>query len=179
MFSSVERGFILLGNDPQELVPKATRHRRGESDSAVPQVSRTLCAEALRRRELLVFSLDNNTDFDQGMSLFHLGIRHAMAVPLLVKDEVLGLLVMDSSSNMQGFNEHDMALAAAVARQIAIALKTRSEISSQTEQRRNLMRFLPKPVVDQAVEGKLDLELGGQSYDGLVLFADIVGFTFD
>ena len=40
----------------------------------------------------------------------------------------------------------------------------------------NLSRFLPKPVADQFMAGRIDLALGGSTCTGAV-FSDIVGFT--
>ena len=40
------------------------------------------------------------------------------------------------------------------------------------------MSRFPKPVVDQALKGQVDIKLGGERYEsGTVFFADVVGFT--
>ncbi len=179
VFPQVERGFILLGNTVDELDPCAMLHHRGEGDESLT-VSHSLCKAALERRSVLVYRAGGETDFDQGMSLIALNIRSAMVVPLLVQDEILGLLVMDTTDRRRSFNQEEMELAATVCRQVAAAIKNAQllrEIQAETENRRNLMRFLPKPVVDQVQEGAIDLKLGGQSYQGTVFFSDVVGFT--
>lgn len=183
VFPHAERGFLMLGHEYDHLTPKAMRIR-GQRDPAASAennaVSSTLCREALRRKDLIVYREGANTDFDQGMSIVNLNIRSAMVVPLIVKDEVLGLLVVDTSDRRRSFTEADMGLAAAVCRQIAIALKNAlllEQMAEETRTRNNLMRFLPKPVVDQAVSGDLDLRLGGSICHGTIFYADLVGFT--
>jgi adenylate cyclase len=179
IFPQVERGFVLRGDSVDTLEPLAMLHRRAEGDHALT-VSRSLCKAAIERRSVLVYSAGGEHDFDEGMSLIALDIRSAMVVPLLVHEEVLGLLVMDTSDPRRSFNQEEMELAATVCRQIAAAIHIAQllrEIQAETENRRNLMRFLPKPVVDQVQAGAVDLTLGGRSYHGTVFFSDVVGFT--
>ncbi|MDA3963869.1 MAG: FHA domain-containing protein [Planctomycetota bacterium] len=183
VFPHAERSFLMLGNEYENLTPKAMRIR-GKSDATLAAnhnaVSSTLCRQALLRKDLIVYQEGANTDFDQGMSIVSLNIRSAMVVPLIVKEEVLGLLVVDTSDRSRSFTEQDMELAAAVCRQIAIALKNAlllEQMAEETKTRNNLMRFLPKPVVDQAVSGALDLRLGGSTCHGTIFYADVVGFT--
>lgn len=179
VFPQAERAFLMLGDEYENLHPAAMRRRDGRAaeDEAV---SSSLCREALRKKELIVYTEGSDTDFDQGMSLLQLNIRSAMVVPLMVKEEVLGLLVVDTSDRNRSFTESDMALAAAVCRQVAVALKNvllLEQVESETKTRNNLMRFLPRPVVDQVVQGELDLGLGGTTCRGTIFFADVVGFS--
>ncbi|MFW5829868.1 MAG: adenylate/guanylate cyclase domain-containing protein [Planctomycetota bacterium] len=181
VFPQADRGFILLGDDVDALEPSAMRNRRGDGGEQELTVSRSLCAAALERKSVLVYKEGGETDFDQGMSLVALNIRSAMVVPLVVKgEEVLGLLIIDTTDRRRSFNQEEMAVAAAVGRQIAGAInyaQLQKRMQNETENRRNLMRFLPKPVVDQAMAGAIDLNLGGQNYHGTIFFADVVGFT--
>lgn len=179
VFPQVERGFLLLGNSVDSLEPQAMRTRKSGATEGLT-VSASLCRAALERRAVVVYVEDENADFDQGMSLVDLRIRSAMAVPLMVKDEILGVTIIDSQDRSNPFNEEDMGLAAAVCRQGAVALKNAlllSEVEREVKTRSNLMRFLPKQVVDQAVAGELDLALGGSTCRGTVFFCDIIGFT--
>ncbi|TVR44627.1 MAG: FHA domain-containing protein [Planctomycetota bacterium] len=179
VFPHAERGFLALGDDPANLEPRAMRTRKGGATQGLT-VSASLCAAALQRRAVVVFNEDQNADFDQGMSLLDLRIRSAMAVPLTVKDETLGVAIIDSQDRGRPFNEEDMGLAAAVCRQGAIALKNAlllRQVEREVKTRSNLMRFLPRQVVDQAVAGEIDLALGGSTCRGTVFFCDIIGFT--
>ena len=182
VFPQSDRGFLMLGREFESLVPKAMRSRSGDgaSSGGSPAVSSTLCREALRRREAIIFQEGDDADFDQGMSLVSLNIRSAMVVPLMTKEEVLGLMVVDTSDRSRSFTQQDMELGVAVCRQVAVALKNAmllEQVAEEAQTRNNLMRFLPKPVVDQAVSGALDLELGGSTCHGTIFYADVVGFT--
>ena len=179
VFPQAERGFLMLGDSYEKLTPKSTKTRSGDSNEA-PAVSSSLCREALSRREVMIYTDGGDADFDQGMSIVNLNIRSAMVVPLMVKDEILGLMLIDTSDRTRSFNEQDMELAASVCRQVAIAIKNAmlvDQVAEEVKTRGNLMRFLPKPVVDQAVGGELQLELGGSPCHGTIFFADVVGFT--
>lgn len=179
IFPQVDRGFLLLGDALENLEPKAMRSRaEGATEGLTPSAS--ICRAALERRAIVVYNEDQGADFDQGMSLVSLQIRSAMVVPLMVSGEILGLIVIDTPDRTQPFDVDDMGLAAAVCRQGAIALKNAlliEQVEQETKTRANLMRFLPKPVVDQAVAGEIDLALGGSACHGTVFFADVIGFT--
>jgi class 3 adenylate cyclase len=43
--------------------------------------------------------------------------------------------------------------------------------------KRNLARFLPGALAEQALSGEIDLDLGGRTYQATILFSDIIGFT--
>jgi len=180
VFGQAERGFLLLGSQFDELEPKAVRYRRGKARTDSIEISGSLCRAAIDRKSVLVYSDQHSGDFEEGMSLVSLNIRSAMAVPLLAEEEILGLLVIDTQDSRRPFTNDDMELAAAVCRQVAAALKNTmllQQVQDEVSTRRNLARFLPKPVVDQAVEGSLDLALGGSDYKGTVFYCDLVGFT--
>jgi adenylate cyclase len=114
------------------------------------------------------------------MSIVSLKIRSAMVVPLIVGDEILGLLQLDTPDRGQAFTKADLELALAVSHQAAIALnnaKLLKKVSNEATTRNNLMRFLPGPVVQQVLDGQLDIAVGGRTCTGSILFSDIIGFT--
>ncbi len=181
IFPHADRGFLLRGSKIDALEACAVRHRSGEKSDHL-EVSQSLCRAALERKAIFVYDEDGGTDsdFDQGLSIISLNIRKAMVVPLMVKEEVLGLLVIDTANRSRSFTQDDMEVAAAVCRQISVAMKNAmllAEVEQEAQNRANLSRFLPKPVVDQWVDGEIDIELGGNSYTGTLLFSDVVGFT--
>lgn len=179
VFPQADRGFILLGHEVGKLEPVAIRQRGKKADVSLT-VSRSLCAAALEKKSIIVYQDGGDADFDQGMSLISLNIRSAMVVPLMVKDEILGLVLIDTPDRRRSFTNDDMELAATVCVQVAIAIKNALLFEQQESDaitRRNLMRFLPKPVADQCLDGDVDIELGGSSYEGTVFFSDVIGFT--
>ncbi len=180
LFPQTERGFLMLGKTAEELQPKAVRVKNASGSQEPPKISTSICRKALDARAAFLFNDSNPGDFDQGMSIVSLKIRSAMTVPLLVENEILGLLQVDTTDRARSFTSKDLELAAAVSQVASIALKNSqqlNQIETDTRTKDNLCRFLPGPVAQQVLDGKLDLALGGKTYAGTVLFSDIVGFT--
>lgn len=179
VFPQADRGFLMLGDKFDQLQPKAMR-QRGKGVTENLMISSSICKKALESKWGIIFDDQKMNDFDQGMSIVSLRIRSAMAVPLVINDNVLGLLQIDTSDRSHAFVAEDLELALAVSQQAAIALHNAlllQKVEHETTTRNNLMRFLPGPVVDQALNGRLDLALGGRTCKGTIFFADVVGFT--
>jgi adenylate cyclase len=180
LFPQCERGFVMLGSTVETLQPKAVRVGKPGSKQEAPKVSTSICRKALAERAAFLFDDSNVGDFAQGQSIFALKIRSAMTIPLLVDNEVLGLLHVDTADRARAFTPRDLELAASVSGVASIALRNAQQlarIETETRTRDNLCRFLPGPVAQQVLDGKLDLGLGGRTYQGTVLFSDVVGFT--
>jgi class 3 adenylate cyclase len=98
----------------------------------------------------------------------------------MINEEVLGLMQIDTPDRGKAFAKEDLELALAVSQQAAIALNNATllkRIKDEASTRSNLMRFLPGPVAQQVIDGKLDIALGGRTCHGTILFSDIIGFT--
>jgi len=178
VFPQADRGFLMLGNTAGKLEPKAVRQRNRSTENLV--VSNTICKRALESRSAYLFNPQNNDDFDQGMSIVSLKIRSAMTIPLIVIDETLGLLQIDTADASRAFNTADLELALSVSQQAAIALHNAlllSKMEKETATKNNLLRFLPGPIAQQVLDGNLDIAPGGKTYRGTILFSDILGFT--
>jgi len=178
VFPQADRGFLMLGNTAGKLEPKAVRQRNRSTENLV--VSNSICRKALESRSAYLFNPQNNDDFDQGMSIVSLKIRSAMTIPLIVIDETLGLLQIDTADSSRAFNTADLELALSVSQQAAIALHNAlllSKMEKETATKNNLLRFLPGPIAQQVLDGNLDIAPGGKTYRGTILFSDILGFT--
>ena len=179
VFPQADRGFLMLGTEAGKLEPKAMRQRdKGVTENL--SVSNTICRKALESKSAFLFNSQNAGDFDQGMSIVSLRIRSAMTIPLMVNDEILGLLQIDTPDSKRAFTLEDLQLAVAVCHQAAIALHNAQllqRVEAETTMRNNLKRFLPGPLAEQLVSGKLEFELGGKNYPGTIMFSDIIGFT--
>jgi adenylate cyclase len=179
VFPQADRGFLMLGNQAGKLEPKAVRQRsRGSTENLT--VSNSICKKALESRSAFLFNDQNTGDFDQGMSIVTLRIRSAMTIPLMVSEETLGLLQIDTADSTRAFTASDLELAWSVSQQAAIALHNAlllSKVEKETATKNNLLRFLPGPIAQQVLDGNLDIAPGGKTYRGTILFADIIGFT--
>jgi adenylate cyclase len=178
VFPQAARGFLLLGDDVEKLRPAAARNRQGQDVSDKIDISRTIVGRALKERAAVLFT--DGGDLKHNLSIVALQIRSAMVVPLVVKEEVLGVLSIDTDNPLKSFNQDDLSVASAAASQASVALKN-ALLNERVEQdaltRQNLVRFLPGPLATQAMEGKIDLKLGGSKVRGTIFFSDVVGFT--
>ena len=177
-FPQADRGFLMLGSEVGKLEAKAMRNRKGVTENL--SVSTTICRQALESKSAFLFNDQNSGDFDQGMSIVSLKIRSAMTIPLIVNDEVLGLLQIDTPDSKRAFTRADLELAVTVCQQAAIAMRNVQllrDVKFETRRRDNLMRYLPGAMADQLKTGSDVLELKGGTYRASILFSDVIGFT--
>ncbi len=179
VFPQAERGFLMQGDTADTLEPRAVK-QRGRGDGNLT-VSKSICRKALEAKSAFLFNDQNAGDFDQGMSIVSLRIRSAMTIPLVTSGEkVLGILQIDTGDPARAFTAEDLDLAVTASRIAAAAVNNAELLASNdklSSTRNNLLRFLPGPLAEQVLSGNLDIALGGKTYQGTILFSDIIGFT--
>jgi adenylate cyclase len=177
-----DNGVILL-RDPhsQELVIQAMRQRKPGQGKVL--VSDTLLAQVQETKEGVLTS-DAITDarFQASHSIIALGVRSAMAVPLLNSsgDEVKGIMFLDSRERIAAFTTKDLEVLSAIAAQASVALENSEyarALEHEATQRAQLSRFLSPALVEQAARGSIELTKGGTLTEMTILFSDIRGFT--
>jgi 3',5'-cyclic-nucleotide phosphodiesterase len=126
LFPLAERAFILLRqNERDPPVPVAARRRNGTNeDPRQARLSHTIVDEVLNRKHAIL-STDTLSDrhFASQDSIVAQAIRSAMCAPLIVGDDVLGLIQVDSSSDPHAFQDADLELLTGVCAETAVALK--------------------------------------------------------
>jgi 3',5'-cyclic-nucleotide phosphodiesterase len=126
LFPLAERAFILLRQNERDAPrPVAARRRNGvHEDLDRVAISRTIVDEVLGKKQAIL-SVDTLSDrhFAAQDSIVAQAIRSVMCVPLIVGDEVLGLIQVDSSSDPHAFQEADLELLTGVCAETAVALK--------------------------------------------------------
>ena len=103
-----------------------------------------------------------------------------MCAPFVCKDELLGVISVDTMSSRHAFSADDLAMLTSIAGQAAIAIKNAdlyAAVEKETQVRTQLSRYLSPDVVEGVIDGTVPLTLGGERKRGTVLFCDIVGFT--
>lgn len=174
------RAFILR-RDPEsgELSSIGARTRSGAVEE-IP-ASRTLIDAVVRRREPLV-SVDVGAEagFEVANSVRHLNLRAVACLPLLVEEELVGVLQVDNTEERRGFSADDLDLLSGVAGPIALAIEharlhrklvERDILEHDLALARRLQRsFLPQtppetPGFGLAVEYSPAAEVGGDLYD--------------
>ncbi len=174
-----DRGVILMRNTHGEYVPRYMKQKDGRDDSIV--LSRTVIGEVISQRAA-VLSSDASMDerFSGAHSIIMQGIRSTMTVPLLVGEELLGLMHLDSQIATNAFTEKDLQVFTGIAAQAAVAIENArlaKKIEVEAHTRAQFQRLIPPKVVEQVMSGELTIERGGRLHEITMLFADIRGFT--
>ena len=111
-----ERG-VLLTLEGESLVPKAARGENFRISSGV----RDRVLEA--KESILVNDVQSNEAFRAMHSLVQQQVRMLMAVPLQTKDDVIGLIYVDSPSLTREFSAEDLSLLTVLANVAAIRIE--------------------------------------------------------
>ena len=117
-----------------------------------------------------------------------LGTQAFMAMPVTIRDRVLGLVVVEQASAGRLLTEDDLELLGKLANLLGLALDNARQVEALEARTRELeaalllaqkySQYLPGPVVERLREDpSLALELGGKPIRATVLFSDIKGFT--
>ncbi len=183
IFPEADRSFILLREpNSQKLIPVGVKQRHGEQDPDEElAISQSIIQEVLtNKRSILSVDAMGDDRFSQKASIINLSIRSMMCAPLLVGDELLGLIQVETNDNQQQFMPEDLQVLTGLSSQVAIAVKNaqlNEEIEVETAKRTSLQRYFSPKFVDMLMSGDVTTALGGHNYRGTILFADIIGFT--
>jgi adenylate cyclase len=182
-----DRGFLMLSDESTgKLVPMVIKHRSSGSSAEQSKISisKTIADRVLKDRVSILTS-DAQVDprFGSGDSIRFHGIRSAMCAPLWNKDQVIGIIHVDSPMLTNCFNLNDLDLLTALANYAAVAVERArlyQKIVAEEKKRERLGRFLSPQVTNRilATSDSQGSALGVPDVrDVSVLFADIVGFT--
>jgi len=182
-----DRGFLMLHEESTEkLVPMVIKHRTPSSsgDSGKISISKTIADRVLKDRVSILTS-DAMVDprFGAGDSIRFHGIRSAMCAPLWNKEQVIGIVHVDSPMLTNCFTLNDLDLLTALANYAAVAVeraRLNQKIVAEEKKRERLGRFLSPQVANRilATSDSQGAALGvPEVRDVSILFADIVGFT--
>jgi adenylate cyclase len=182
-----DRGFLMLHDETPEkkLIPMVIKHRKPDSaDSAKIAISKTIADRVVKDRVSILTS-DAMVDprFSAGDSIRFQGIRSAMCAPVWNKEQVIGIIFVDSMMLTNCFTLNDLDLLTALANYAAVAVeraRLNQKIVAEEKKRERLGRFLSPQITARilATSESQSAALGVPEEKELtVLFADIVGFT--
>lgn len=181
-----DRGFLMLQDETDgKLVPMVMKHRAANStDGGKITISKTIADRVMKDRVSILTS-DALVDprFGAGDSIRFHGIRSAMCAPLWNKEQVIGIIHVDSPMLTNCFNLNDLDLLTALANYAAVAVeraRLNQKIVAEEKKRERLGRFLSPQVTARvlATSDSQGMTLGvPEVRDVSILFADIVGFT--
>lgn len=126
LFPLAERAFIMLSESPGETPRPVAARRRGGAveDPAGMRISRTIVDQVLVKKRAIL-SVDTLADrhYAQHASIVAQAILSIMCVPLILGEDVLGLIQVDTSSDPHAFQEADLEILSGVCAETAVALK--------------------------------------------------------
>jgi adenylate cyclase len=161
------------------------KHRStGSGSEGKITISKTIADRVIKDRVSILTS-DAMVDprFGAGDSIRFHGIRSAMCAPLWNKDQVIGIIHVDSPMLTNCFTLNDLDLLTALANYAAVAVeraRLNQKILAEEKKRERLGRFLSPQVTSRilAASESSSAALGVPEVKEVsVLFADIVGFT--
>jgi adenylate cyclase len=176
---AADNAVIFLVDGEGGLTPQAVLRRKDENLEVV--VSDTVLKRVCETRSAVLTAdaiLDSR--FSSSESIVAQGIRSAMAVPLLSKGVLKGVLFCDTRERTNAFSEKDLKVLSGIASQAAIALENADlavKIEQEAVTRAELSRFLAPAVAEAVVSGKVELLRVGRLAEVSCIFADIRGFT--
>jgi adenylate cyclase len=183
IFPAAERVLILLQDkECRDLRPIVARTRHGLVETpGQATISRSIVREVTtHKRSVLSFDTLDDDRFSEQASVIDLAIRSMMCAPLLVGNEVLGVIQVDTQSLQHGFTSEDLQVLTGISTQAAIAVKNAQlyeMIETETARRTSLQRYFSPKLVEMFMSGDITTSLGGKAYHGTILFSDIIGFT--
>jgi serine phosphatase RsbU (regulator of sigma subunit) len=141
LFAAVpaQRGAILLREqDPPRLQLEASRSRTG---LPFVSVSRAIADRVLEQGQaVLLDDALRDPGFNSADSIINGGVRSALCAPLWFangeKDEVVGLVYLDSNSMVEAFDEEDLGLVTAIASVAAVKIHTTRLLRESRDNRR-------------------------------------------
>ncbi len=194
-----ERTFILLREEEEaEPVIRASRLKGRRSQDRMV-LSRTLMNRVLEERAaFLVDDALSDPDLAARQSIIMQGVRSAMAVPLVDREEVLGLLYADSSDPHRFYSTDELRAFTLLANVIAVAItNARFRALEAEKQRLDLEVGAAREILQQILPAELPAcegwqlvahqepcsEVGGDLYDArllpdgrlVVLLGDVTG----
>ena len=118
--------------------------------------------------------------FQEAVSIVSRNVRSSMAVPILHEQELLGIMIIESSATVMAYTRKDLLLFNNIALQTANLIKMAEmakKIETDAATRERFQRLLSPNLAEMVVSGKLKVEKGGEERIATTLFADIRGFT--
>ena len=134
IFPTAERAFVILRDQDgrrdkgdakkTKFHPAAASTREPTEEDDVLTLSEAIVDEVVRQR-CSILSTDAAEDprFKHHQSTLPLGIRSMMCVPLIVEEDVIGLIQIDAHGQSHLFDQEDLHILTGIGAQVAIALK--------------------------------------------------------
>jgi adenylate cyclase len=178
---NAERGFLMLYDEHTgDLVPKIVKYRDAQADAGKITISKTITNKVFQDKvSILTSDALFDPRFDGGASIIFHNIRSAMCAPLWNKDDVIGVVFIDSTTKTGTFNPGDLDLLTALANYAAIGIeqaRLNEKIKEEVKRRSQLERYHSPSVINR-IMNSAETDIDAQEVETTIVFSDIVGFT--
>ncbi len=187
MVIDADYGFVILSGDDEEdeLAPVVVKYKDDkEKGKREIKASRTIINKVVNDKvALLTADAMADTRLEQAQSLFSQKIRSAMCVPLWKKDEVIGVIQLDSVRFNNQFTEDDLELLKAIGCQMAMVIEQASLNEQIREEERmisRLERYHSPQIIEMILRGSQETKeniMEPKDLTATIFFTDIIGFT--
>lgn len=138
----VDRGVVFLRDEQSgELLPEVVRFHGRKSKEAPPveniMTSRTILNHVVNSREgVLCTNVVGDRRFQNERSVQNLGMRSVICAPIVARDQVLGVIHLDTPPTRHTYNEHELRLITAIGYQTGLAIENSRLVRSHVERER-------------------------------------------
>ena len=160
MVIDADYGYLILpgDEDDQTLVPVVVKCRDDKkSGKREMKASRTIINKVIQDKvALLTSNAMADTRLDHGKSLLIRQIRSALCVPLWKKEQIIGVIQLDSVRHDNQFTDDDLQLLKAIGSQMAMIIEQASlneQIREEERMRSRLERFHSPQVIEMILKG--------------------------
>lgn len=176
--TNAEEGFLYLIEDGGKVVCRAQkRQRAARAENVAVEVNDPAARRVIETGQPLLLGPDQIPP----------GVKAAWltCAPLMVRNQVIGVLGARNLNATAAFSKHDTALISALTDYAAIALENARNVEAlhlaQEDEKMRIrdtfQRFVPRPVVDQVLNNPEGVRLGGKRREVSIVFADLRGYT--
>jgi adenylate cyclase len=159
--TGAERGFVmLLDNETGELVFRTARNMDQETISGQSfEISLSIVNRvASEARPVVTTNAQSDPRFSMQESVLNYSLRSILCVPLLVKDQVIGVIYADSRIKSGLFSERDLDVLVTFANQVATAIDNARLFESVSVAKNlmdNIFASIPSGVITTDTAGKI------------------------
>lgn len=169
---TAQRGALLLRDNDGHLLLKA------HIPEGQPSASFSLAEQAMQRKEAFIWKKESEQS-KVPRSIVRSETRCAIYAPLVCRDEVLGVVYVDSCIDTKAFDDDDLYLLMSLAYQAAMLVKFHSlhkALREEADMRNSMLRWF-SPKIAKKLMARGNILLGGERVQATVLCSDIRGFT--
>ena len=187
MVIDADYGFLILTGDEKEdqLIPMVIKHKDDQQkDKETLKASRTIIDKVIHDKDaILTSNAMADSRFDGAKSVFIQKMRSVICAPLWRKDNIIGVIQLDSIRFDNQFTQDDLELLKAIGSQMAMIIEQANlneQIREEEIMRSRLERFHSPQVVKMILKGSQETKdnvMEPKDLTATMLFTDIIDFT--